>query len=83
MHKIGFIVYPGFSTISFAVASVFEMTNWKAGSPVYDLTIVSEHGGSVPTSLGKRSSNVVIQTPEVRHHYRRRRAQSPSIYGPA
>jgi len=52
MHKIGFIIYPGFSPMNFAVTSVFEITNWKAGSGVYQVTLLSERGGPVATSLG-------------------------------
>jgi transcriptional regulator GlxA family with amidase domain len=52
MYKIGFIVYPTFSPMNFAVTSVFETTNWKVGSAAYEVTLLSEHGGPVTTSLG-------------------------------
>jgi transcriptional regulator GlxA family with amidase domain len=52
MHKVGFIIYPAFSAMNFAVASVFETANWKVGSEAYEVTLVSEHGGPVATSLG-------------------------------
>src|SRR5271154_2639146 len=52
MHKIGFIVYPTFSPMNFAVTSVFETTNWKVGSAAYEVTLLSEHGGPIGTSLG-------------------------------
>ena len=52
MHKVGLIVYPSFSPMNFAATSVFETANWKLGSPVYEVTLVSEHGGPVATSLG-------------------------------
>ena len=52
MHKIGFIVYPTFSPMNFAATSVFETANWKLGSAVYEVTLLSEHGGPVNTSLG-------------------------------
>ncbi len=52
MPKIGFVLYPSFSPITLSVSTVFELTNWKVGSPVYELTLVSEHGGGVATSLG-------------------------------
>jgi transcriptional regulator GlxA family with amidase domain len=52
MHKIGFIIYPGFSPMNFAVTSVFEITNWKVGSGAYQVTLLSERGGPVATSLG-------------------------------
>jgi transcriptional regulator GlxA family with amidase domain len=52
MHKIGFILYPGFSPMNLAVTSVFETANWKVESGTYEVTLLSERGGSVPTSLG-------------------------------
>ncbi len=51
MHKIGFIVYPGFSTISFAATSVFETANWKLGKAAYQVTLLSEDGGPITTSF--------------------------------
>jgi transcriptional regulator GlxA family with amidase domain len=52
MHRIGLIVYPAFSPMNFAATSVFETANWKVGSAAYEVTLVSEHGGPVATSLG-------------------------------
>jgi transcriptional regulator GlxA family with amidase domain len=52
MHRVGFIIYPGFSPMNLAVTSVFETANWKVGSEAYKVTLVSEHGGPVATSLG-------------------------------
>jgi transcriptional regulator GlxA family with amidase domain len=52
MHKVGFILYPGFSPMNFAVTSVFEATNWKVGSGAYEVTLLSERGGPIVTSLG-------------------------------
>jgi transcriptional regulator GlxA family with amidase domain len=52
MHKIGFIVYPAFSPMNFAATSVFETVNWKLGAAAYEVTLLSEHGGPVNTSLG-------------------------------
>jgi transcriptional regulator GlxA family with amidase domain len=54
MHKIGLIVYPAFSPMSFAATSVFETANWKLESPAYEVTLLSEHGGPVATSLGSK-----------------------------
>ena len=54
MHKIGFIVYPAFSPMNLGVTSVFETVNWKLGSQVYDITLLSENGGPVATTLGSR-----------------------------
>jgi transcriptional regulator GlxA family with amidase domain len=54
MHKIGFIVFPAFSPINLAATSVFEVANWKVGSAAYDVTLLSERGGLVATSLGSQ-----------------------------
>jgi transcriptional regulator GlxA family with amidase domain len=55
MHKVGFIVYPAFSPMNFAAASVFETANWKLGSAAYEVTLLSERGGPVTTSLGNEN----------------------------
>jgi transcriptional regulator GlxA family with amidase domain len=52
MHKIGFIVYPAFSTMNFVVTTVFETANQNLGSGAYEVELVSEYGGPVATSLG-------------------------------
>jgi len=57
-HKIGFILFPRISTMSFALCTVFEMANWKLGYPAYELTLVSERGGPVRTSLGNEIQTV-------------------------
>jgi transcriptional regulator GlxA family with amidase domain len=62
MHKVGFIVFPGFSPINFAATSVFETANWQLGKPEYRLTLLSEDGGPIATSLGSQ-----IQTVSFKH----------------
>lgn len=52
MRKVGFILYPGYSPMGFAVSTAFEVANLQAGEPVYDVRMLSEHGGLVRTSLG-------------------------------
>jgi transcriptional regulator GlxA family with amidase domain len=52
MHKVGLILYPNFSPMNFAATSVFETANWRLGSAEYEVTLLSEHGGHVATSLG-------------------------------
>lgn len=52
MHTIGFVLYPEFSTVNFAMMTVFEMANWRTGRQAYDVRLASEHGGPVTTSLG-------------------------------
>ena len=51
-HKIGLVLYPHVSTINLAVSTVFEMANLSAGYPLYSVTLVSELGGLVSTSIG-------------------------------
>src|SRR5271155_4529808 len=58
MHRIGFIVFPGFSPINFAATSVFETANWQLGRSEYQLTLLSEVGGQIATSLGSRIQTV-------------------------
>jgi transcriptional regulator GlxA family with amidase domain len=52
MQRIGFIVFPGYQVMSFAVISVFEFANFAAGTPLYDIRLLSETGGPVRTSIG-------------------------------
>ena len=53
-HRIGFVLYPGVSTVNLAVSTVFEMANWKVGYSTYEITLVSETGGLVATSVGSK-----------------------------
>ena len=52
MHRIAFVALPGFRMMSLASLSVFEFANSEAAEPVYELHLLSETGGLVPTSLG-------------------------------
>src|SRR5580700_995405 len=52
MQRIGFIVFPGFQVMSFAVISVFEFANLEIGKPVYEVHLLYEAGGSVSASIG-------------------------------
>ncbi|WP_223510667.1 GlxA family transcriptional regulator, partial [Pseudomonas sp. BF-RE-03] len=52
MHEIGLIVYPEFQVLGLAMCAAFEMANGAADEPVYSLTLLSEHGGTVQTSAG-------------------------------
>jgi len=52
MLSIGFVVQPGFQMMSFAALSAFELANVTAGEPLYDISILSETGGPVTSSLG-------------------------------
>ena len=46
MQRIGFIVFPGFQVMSFAVISVFEFANFEVGKPIYEIDLLSEIGGA-------------------------------------
>ncbi|HWL89576.1 MAG TPA: GlxA family transcriptional regulator [Polyangiaceae bacterium] len=52
MHRIGFIVAPGFQAMGFAAMSVFEFANLRTEGPYYDLHVLSETGGPVRSSIG-------------------------------
>lgn len=52
MRKVGFIVYPGYQPMGFAVTAPFEIANQQAAEPVYDIRLLSQRGGPVATSLG-------------------------------
>ena len=52
MRRIGFVVFDGFQSMSFAALSVFELANFMAGKPLYDIHYISEHGGLVHSSTG-------------------------------
>ncbi|MGV7211056.1 GlxA family transcriptional regulator [Oxalobacteraceae bacterium A2-2] len=50
--SVAFIVFPGFQVVDMAAVTVFEMANTLPGGPVYDILMVSEHGGPVRSSAG-------------------------------
>jgi transcriptional regulator GlxA family with amidase domain len=52
MHRIAFVALPGFRMMSLASLSVFELANSEMGESVYELHVLSETGGLVPTSIG-------------------------------
>ena len=52
MHRIGFVLFPGANILSTAPVSTFEVANFCAGKPFYELQILSENGGPVRTSWG-------------------------------
>lgn len=52
MHTIGYVVFPGFQLMGFAVVTAFEMANLAVGEPAYRVTLLSEGGGLVRASAG-------------------------------
>jgi transcriptional regulator GlxA family with amidase domain len=52
MQRIGFVIQEGFQMIGLAAQAVFEYSNRVAGKAVYEIRVLSEHGGVVRSSLG-------------------------------
>jgi len=52
MKTIGIIVYPDFQILGLVVSTVFEFANTTVGETAYEVTLVSEHGGAVRSSMG-------------------------------
>ena len=52
MHKVGFVVFPGFQVGSFEVVTVFEVANLVIGKRSYSVRVIAEGGGLVPCSAG-------------------------------
>jgi transcriptional regulator GlxA family with amidase domain len=52
MRRLGIVVFPGFQILDLAAAGVFEVANLLADRKTYDVTLLSEHGGSVLSSSG-------------------------------
>ena len=52
MLRVGLLVPPGFSNLSFAPLSVFEATNMMLGEPYYEPHVVSVSGGPVTNAFG-------------------------------
>jgi transcriptional regulator GlxA family with amidase domain len=69
MHRVGFIVYPGFQLVCLAASSVFEVADRVLDAPNYEVSIRSEAGGPIRGTtavtvmsepLGSESFNSVI-----------------------
>lgn len=63
MQRVGFVVVQDFQVMSFAALSVFEFANISAGEPLYDIQVLSEHGGRVPASFGMPVETVAFGDP--------------------
>jgi transcriptional regulator GlxA family with amidase domain len=50
LRQIGFVVFPGFQLMGATATTVFEIANLVIGEDAYHVRLVSEHGGSVPSS---------------------------------
>ena len=63
MQRLAFIVAPGFQVMSFAALSVFEFANVTADAPFYDVRVLSETGGPIPSSIGVSIETRRFRTP--------------------
>jgi transcriptional regulator GlxA family with amidase domain len=54
MRHIGFIMEDGFQVMGMAALSAFEFANQTLGTEAYRLTVMSEKGGSIRSSMGVR-----------------------------
>jgi transcriptional regulator GlxA family with amidase domain len=52
MHRIGYLLPPGFQVIALGTQAVFEFANLVAGEPFYEIANYSQPGGAVSASLG-------------------------------
>lgn len=52
MHKIGYVVFPGFQLLGFAAVTVFEIANIQLGESAYEISLLSESGGEIKSSAG-------------------------------
>lgn len=52
MKGVALVVFPGFQILDLVAVSVFELANRLAPRPLYDIRVVSERGGPVPSSAG-------------------------------
>jgi transcriptional regulator GlxA family with amidase domain len=52
MLRVGIVLFPGFQVMNLAVTTVLEFANFVANQTLYDVSLISEHGGPVATSAG-------------------------------
>ncbi|HEX3904037.1 MAG TPA: GlxA family transcriptional regulator [Polyangia bacterium] len=52
MHRVGLVLIGGFQIMSSAAVAVFEIANILGGKQFYDVSVISEGGGSVRSSIG-------------------------------
>jgi transcriptional regulator GlxA family with amidase domain len=51
-RKIGLVLFPRFQVLDLAVTTVFEVANELTKENCYEVVLLSEHGGAVPSSSG-------------------------------
>ncbi len=60
MNRIGLVVFPGFQILDMAVASVFELANLQVRSSAYEISVVSETGGAIKSSMGAEVNSIAL-----------------------
>jgi transcriptional regulator GlxA family with amidase domain len=63
MHRIGFVVPQRFQLLSVAALTAFEVANLSPSGPYYDIQLLSEHGGPVPSSGGMKVDTLRLGDP--------------------
>ncbi|MES3100503.1 GlxA family transcriptional regulator [Sphingomonas faeni] len=63
MQRIGFVIIPQFQNMYFAAMTVFEVANFSAGRQLYEIELLSEHGGMVSSSIGIRTETLPFGDP--------------------
>lgn len=51
-RRIGLLLPPGFQALNFMATTVYELANALAPAPCYEIALLSEHGGTVASSVG-------------------------------
>ena len=52
MLRLGIVLFPGFQVMGLAMSTVFEFANITANEVIYQIKLLSEDGGAVPSSVG-------------------------------
>lgn len=60
MHRIGFVIFPGFQMMSLAALSAFEFANLAVPDAFYEVSLLSEAGGPVKSSAGPAIETVPL-----------------------
>lgn len=58
MIRVGILLYPQFQLINLAMTTVFEYANMSLDEPLYEVTLLSDAGGSVRSSSGVEVNTV-------------------------
>ena len=64
MLRVGLILPAGSHVMSYAALATFDTANFVADEQFYDVSILSEHGGSVPNTFGTTTETEPL---DIRH----------------